>query len=95
VPLSSPACDNAWRGIRTQQFCGNECAAIQSVSRYFSSASHVIAGTAIAAHIAGNRHGGNSGVARTAATSKARKDGSTIATASGNIAGAAGKCKGA
>jgi hypothetical protein len=41
------------------------------------------------------RDGGNSGVARTAATSKARKDGSIIATASGNIGGVAGKCKSA
>jgi hypothetical protein len=95
VSSSSPACDDAWRRIRTQQFCGNECAAIRSVSRYFSSAPHVIADTAIAVHIAGNRHGGNSGVARTAATSKARKDGSIIATASGNIGGVAGKCKSA
>jgi hypothetical protein len=55
----------------------------------------VIADTAIAAHIAGNRRGGNSGVAPTAATSKARKDGSIIAIASGNIGGGAGKCKGA
>jgi hypothetical protein len=55
----------------------------------------VIADTAIAVHIAGNRHGGNSGVARTAATSKARKDGSIIATASGNIGCVAGKCKSA
>jgi len=94
VLLSSSACDGAWR-IRTQQFCGNECAAIRSVSRYFSSAPRVIAGTAIAVHIAGNRSGGNSAVARTAVTSKARKDGSIIGTASGNIAFAVGKRKGA
>jgi hypothetical protein len=93
--LSRAACDNAWRRVRTQQFYGNECAAIQSVSQRFSSVPHVIGDTAIAAHTAGNRYDGNSGVARTAVTSKARKDGSIIATASGNIGGGSGKCKGA
>jgi hypothetical protein len=54
----------------------------------------VIADTAIAVRVAGNRHDGNSGVGRTDATSKARKDASIIATANGNIGGVAGKCRG-
>jgi len=84
VPLSSHACDKAWRRVRRRRFCGNECAAIQSVSRSFSSAHHVIADTAIAARLAVNRCGGNNGTGPTYGTSKAQKDGSIIATASGN-----------
>jgi hypothetical protein len=53
----------------------------------------VIADTVIAAHIAGSRHGGNNGVALTAATSKARKGDSITAIANGNIGGAVVKCK--
>ena len=53
----------------------------------------MIADTVIAARIAGIRHGGNNGDARTAATSKARKDGSITATGNGNIDAAVVKCK--
>jgi hypothetical protein len=78
----------AW--LRTQQFSGNEFASVNSVGAPFSSARRVIAGTAIAAWIAANSHAANSAAAPTNGTSRVPKDGSIIATASGNIGGAAG-----
>jgi hypothetical protein len=65
---------------------------VNNAKRCFSSAHHVIAGTAIAAGIAANGRGDTSVAAPTNGTSRVPKDGSTIATASGNIGGAAGKC---
>jgi hypothetical protein len=50
----------------------------------------VIADIAIAARVAVNRCGGNNGTGPTYGTKKAQKDGSIIATASGNTGGAAG-----
>jgi len=50
----------------------------------------VIAGSAIAAWIAANGRGDTSVAAPTNGTSRVPKDGSTIATANGNIGGAAG-----
>ena len=91
--LSSPACGDAWRRVGTQRFCGNECAAIHSVTRCFSSARRVIADTVIAALVAVNRRGVNSAAVPTGGTSKVPKDGSIIATASANIGGGGGKCK--
>jgi hypothetical protein len=93
VPLSILACDKAWLRVRTRRFCGNECAVIQSVSRSFSSAHHVIADTVIAVRLAVNRCDGNNGSGPTYGTSKAQKDDSIIATVSGNTGCAAGPCQ--
>jgi len=90
VPLSSHACDKAWRRFGTQRFSGNECALVNNARRCFLSAHHVIAGSAIAAWIAANGRGDTSVAAPTNGTSRVPKDGSTIATANGNIGGAAG-----
>jgi hypothetical protein len=91
VPLSSPASDDAWRRHGTQQFSGNECASANNARRCFSSAHPVIAGTAIAAPIAANTHAVNSAAAPTNGTSKVPKDGSIIATGSGNTGAAAAR----
>jgi hypothetical protein len=84
--LSSPACDDAWR-LRTKQFSGNGFAVV--VRRCFSSAYLVIAGIVIAAPAAASRFGVNNAVALMGVTNEARRGGSTIGTASGNIDGAA------
>jgi hypothetical protein len=63
---------------------------VNNARRCFLSAHRVIAGTAIAAGIAANGRGDTSVAAPTNGTSRVPKDGSTIATASGNIGGAAG-----
>jgi peptidoglycan/LPS O-acetylase OafA/YrhL len=60
VPLSSPACDDAWRRLQTKQFFGSGFAVV--VAQCFSSAYRVIAGIAIAAPIAASRCGGNNAV---------------------------------
>ena len=70
----------------TKQFCGNESAWAISVTQPFSSARTVIAGIVIAAPNAANWHAGVSGGAPTGGTSKARKDGSIIATGSASTA---------
>jgi hypothetical protein len=62
---------------------------VNNARRCFSCAHHVIAGTAIAAWIAANSHAANSAAAPTNGTSRVPKDGSIIATASGNIGGGA------
>jgi hypothetical protein len=63
---------------------------VNNARRCFLSAHHVIAGSAIAAWIAANGRGDTSVAAPTNGTSRVPKDGSTIATANGNIGGAAG-----
>jgi hypothetical protein len=85
--LSSSACDDAWRRLKTKQFSGNGFAVV--VVQCFFSVCHVIAGIAIAAPVAASRCGGNSAVALMGGTNGARRDGSTIGTASVNIGGAA------
>jgi len=83
VPLSSPACDDAWRRLKTRQFSGSGFAVV--AVQCFSSAYRVIAGIAIAAPVAASRCGGNNAVAPTGVTNGVRRDGSTIGTASGPI----------
>jgi hypothetical protein len=86
VLLSSPACDDAWRRLRTKQFSGNGFAVV--VRQCFSSACRVIAGIAIAAPAAASRCGVNNAVAPIGVTNEVPKGGSIIGTASGNIGGA-------
>lgn len=87
LPLSSPACRRAWR-FMAKRFSVNGFAAAANVTRCSGSVNTAIADSAIAARLAARKRGSGSDVAPTAATSRASKDGSTIATGSGNIGGA-------
>jgi len=69
-------------------FSVNGFAAAGNVTRCSGSVSTVIADSAIAARLAAIKPGSSSAGAPTAATNGARRDGSIIATVSGNIGGA-------
>jgi hypothetical protein len=92
-PLSSPACDDAWRQFMAKRYSGNEFASVRSVTQYSSSACTATADSATAAPHAVSMPGAANDVALTAATNGAPKDGSTIATVSAIIGAAAGKPK--
>ena len=84
MPLSSPACDNAWRRFIVKRFSYNGRVSGEAVTPRFSSVHTVIADTAIAAPNAANKPAVNSGGGLTNGTRRARKDGSIIATGSGS-----------
>ena len=71
-----------------KRYSGNEFASARSVTPYFSSACTVIADSATAAPHAANRLGSTKEGAPTAATNRALKGGSIIATVSGSTAAA-------
>ena len=72
-----------------KRFCGNDFALVRVAKRFSSSARTVIADTATAASNAANRPVASSGGAPTGVTNRVGKDGSIIATASGNTGAAA------
>jgi len=78
--LSSAACEDAWRRITAKQFSGSEFVWAKSVTRFSSSARTVIADTVIAALGAASKPASVSGDVPTGGTSRARRDGWTIAT---------------
>ena len=98
IGLSSPSCasvcDNAWRRQPRQPHpmnssSGNGPATEQPVSPYSSSANTATADSAIAASLARARHTASNAAPPTGGISKARKDGSIIATVNASIAAAA------
>lgn len=92
MPLSSPACDNAWRRFTaTKQFSSNERAWGKPAARCFSSACTATGATSIAVPNAANKLAVNSGGRPTNGTSKARKDGSIIVTGSGSTGAGSAK----
>ena len=90
TPLSSSACDEAWRKFMAKQFCGNGFVCVVSANRYSSFAHTATADTATAARTAANRPAVNSGEAPTAATNAAPRGGSITVIASGNIGAVVG-----
>jgi hypothetical protein len=91
VPLSSPACDGAWRQFTAKRYSGNEFASVASVTQYSSFARTAIAGSATAAPHAVNVPASTNDGAPTPATNRAPKDGSIIATGSAITGAAAGE----
>ena len=71
-----------------KRFCGNGFASVKSAKPCSSSARTVIADTATAAPHAANELAASSGDPPIGATNGAARDGSIIATASGNTAAA-------
>ena len=69
-----------------KRFCGNGFASVKAVTRFFSSVRTAIADTATAATNAASKPAVSSGGAPTAATNRALKGGSIIATVSGSTA---------
>lgn len=72
-------------------FCGSGFAWPANVARFSSCARTVIGDNAIAVSLAASKPGFGSGAAPTADTNRVRKDGSIIATGSGNTGTAARK----
>ena len=91
VPLSSAACDDAWRQFMAKRYSGNEFASVASVTQCSSSARTVIADSAIAAPRAVSMPEPANDGAPTAVTNRAPKDGLTIATVSAITGAATGK----
>jgi hypothetical protein len=91
MPLSSPACDDAWRQFMAKRYFGSGFASVASATRCFSSVRIAIAASATAARPAVSRPGSVNGVAPTTVINAAPKDGSIIATASAIIGAAVGK----
>ena len=69
-----------------KRFCGNGFASVKAVTRFSSSVRTAIADTATAATNAASKPAASSGGAPTAATNRALKGGSIIATVSGSTA---------
>ena len=88
MPLSSPACDDAWRWFTAKRFCGNGFALFKAAKRFSSSARTVTAGTATAVPNAANKAAASSGDPLTGATNGVPKDGSIIAIGSGRTGAA-------
>ena len=78
LPLSSSACDDAWRWFTAKRFCGKGSALVKAAKRSFSSVLTAIEDTATAAPVAATKHAAGSGAPPTGATNGALKDGSTI-----------------
>ena len=93
MPLSRSACDDAWRRLTAKPFFFNESVSVSSATPCFSSAPTAIGDIAIAAKGAAQTPAGSKGGAPMAATSKARKAGSTTAIVSEIIGGGAVKDK--
>ena len=91
LPLSRPACDDAWREYMAKRCSGNEFASVTSVTQCFLSAGTAIADNATAVHNAVHKPASTSDGVPTAATNKAPKDGSIIAIVSAITDAAAGK----
>ena len=83
--MSSAAGNYAWRR-RAKEFCDHRYAGTANAATASSYARTVIAASAIAVSHVDGTHGSASDVAPTAVTSRAPKDGSTIAIGSGGIA---------
>jgi hypothetical protein len=82
VPLSSSACDDAWRWFTAKRFCGKGFALVKAAKRFSTSARTAIEGTATAAPSAATKLAAGSGGPPTGATNGALKDGSIIVIAS-------------
>ena len=91
VPLSSPACDDAWRQFMAKRYSGNGFASVASVTQCSSSARTAIVDSATAAPSAVSVPASTNDGAPTPATNRAPKDGSIIATGSAITGAAAGK----
>ena len=88
LPLSSSACDDAWRRFTAKRFFGKGSALVKAAKRFSSSARTAIEDTATAAPSAATKRAAGSGEPPTGATNRAARDGSIIAIASGSTGAA-------
>jgi hypothetical protein len=93
LPLSSSACDDAWRWFTAKRFCGKGFALGKAAKRFSLSAPTAIEDTATAAASAATKLAAGSGGAPTGATNRAARGGWIIATASGRTGAACVKRK--
>jgi hypothetical protein len=91
VPLSSAACDDAWRQFMAKRYSGNEFASVASVAQCSSSARTAIADSVTAALHAVSEPASTNDGAPTPATNGALRDDSTIAIDSAITGAAADK----
>ena len=89
MPLSSSACDDAWRRLTAKRFFYNESVWASSATPCSSFAPTAIADIVTAANCAAQKLASSKGDVPMDATSKARKADSTIATASAITGGVA------
>ena len=82
LPLSSSACDDAWRRFTAKRFFGKGSALVKAAKRFSSSARTAIADTATAAPSAATKLAAGRGGLPIGATNEALKDGSIIVIAS-------------
>ena len=85
APMSSPV-EGRWF-IMARRFSVSGFARTKDAGRFSGFVSTAIGDNGTAVPLVALRHGSNSGAAPTAATNKARKDGSIIATGNGSTGG--------